>query len=200
MVSPATLTVEPGRDRVFTVTFTRPLPRLNAYIGGQLTWTGGGSACAARSSSARWPWRHRRRSAGSYNVTFGYNGPFTATPRGLVPAAVTPGTVADDPTDGACSLTSPNAQLIPVAVPAGTTYARFSLFDADVNPGADIDMCVFKGQDAGGQQRLWHIGRRGEPPRSGRRQLHRRGSGLGRGRQPRSSCTPGCSAAQTPAI
>jgi hypothetical protein len=51
--------------------------------------------------------------------------------------------VADDPTDGACSLTAPNAQLIPVAVPAGTTYARFALFDADVNPGSDIDMCVF---------------------------------------------------------
>jgi hypothetical protein len=30
-------------------------------------------------------------------------------------------------------------------VPAGTTYARFSLFDADVNAGADIDMCVFLG-------------------------------------------------------
>jgi hypothetical protein len=53
--------------------------------------------------------------------------------------------VADDPTDGACSLSSPNAQLIPVAVPAGTTYARFSLFDADVNPGSDIDLCVFRG-------------------------------------------------------
>ena len=81
--------------------------------------------------------------SGSYNVTFGYNGPFTATARGLVPAALTDGTVADDPTDGACSLSSPNAQLIPVVVPAGTTYARFSLFDADVNPGTDIDLCVF---------------------------------------------------------
>jgi hypothetical protein len=51
--------------------------------------------------------------------------------------------VADDPTDSTCSLTSPNAQLIPVTVAAGTTYARFALFDADVNPGSDIDMCVF---------------------------------------------------------
>ena len=42
----------------------------------------------------------------------------------------------DDPTDSTCSLTSPNAQLISVAVPAGTTYARFSLFDADVNAGS----------------------------------------------------------------
>ena len=65
-----------------------------------------------------------------------------------MPAAVTPGTVSDDPTDGTCSLTSPNAQLIDVAVPAGTTYARFSLFDADVNAGSDLDMCVFNGDDA----------------------------------------------------
>ena len=86
--------------------------------------------------------------SGSYNVKFGYTGTFTATARGLVPAAITSGTVADDPTDGACILTSPNAQLISVAVPAGTTYARFSLFDADVNPGSDIDLCVFNSASA----------------------------------------------------
>jgi hypothetical protein len=53
--------------------------------------------------------------------------------------------VLDDPTDSTCSLSSPNGQKIDVAVPAGTTYARFSLFDADVNPGSDIDLCVFNG-------------------------------------------------------
>jgi len=78
-------------------------------------------------------------------VTFGYNGPFAAAARGLVQAAVTDGTVADDPTDGSCSLSSPNAVLVPVTIAAGTTYARFSTFDADVNPGTDLDMCVFRG-------------------------------------------------------
>jgi hypothetical protein len=53
--------------------------------------------------------------------------------------------VADDPTDGPCSLATPNAKLIPVTIPADTTYARFALFDADVTPGADIDLCVFRG-------------------------------------------------------
>ena len=53
--------------------------------------------------------------------------------------------MADDPSDSTCSLSSPNAQKIDVAVPAGTTYARFSLFDADVNAGSDIDLCVFSG-------------------------------------------------------
>ena len=81
-------------------------------------------------------------------MTFGYTGAFTATARGLVPATVKPGTVADDPTDSTCSLTSPNAVQEPVTIPAGTTHARFSLFDADVSPGADIDLCVFN--SAGG--------------------------------------------------
>jgi hypothetical protein len=53
--------------------------------------------------------------------------------------------VADDPTDSTCSLSSPNAVLMPVTIPAGTTYTRFALFDTDVSPGADIDMCVFQG-------------------------------------------------------
>ena len=77
------------------------------------------------------------------DVTFGYDGPVhgdRARPR---PGGGHAGTVADDPTDSTCSLTSPNAQLIPVTVPAGTTYARFSLFDADVNAGSDLDLCVF---------------------------------------------------------
>ncbi len=30
-------------------------------------------------------------------------------------------------------------------VPAGTTYARFNLFDADVDPGSDIDLYVCRG-------------------------------------------------------
>jgi len=32
-----------------------------------------------------------------------------------------------------------------VNIPAGTSHARFQLFDADVNAGSDIDMCVFNG-------------------------------------------------------
>jgi subtilisin family serine protease len=146
-VTPSTLTLARGQTKEFTVSFVQTSAAPNAYTGGQLTWAGGGfsvrspivvrpvalSAPAAVSSNG---------TAISYPVTFGYNGAFTATPRGLVAAAITAGTVADDPTDGACSLAAPNAQLIPVAIPDGTTYARFSLFDADVSAGADIDLCV----------------------------------------------------------
>jgi subtilisin family serine protease len=144
-INPATLTLAKGETKSFDVAITRTTATLNAYTGGQLYLADG-------THNVRIPIVVRPVALaapaevnGSYTVTFGYTGPFTATPRGLVPAAVTPGTVADDPTDSTCSLTSPNAQLIPVTIAAGTTYARFSLFDADVSPGADIDLCVFRG-------------------------------------------------------
>ena len=150
VVSPATLTLAAGATKEFTVQFNRTDATLNAYTGGQLRWAGGGyevrspivvrpvplAASAAVSSTG---------AAISYAVAFGYSGAFTATARGLVAATVTPSTVSDDPTDSTCGLDSPNAVKFPVSIPSGTTYARFATFDADVSPGSDIDMCVFKG-------------------------------------------------------
>jgi subtilisin family serine protease len=142
VVSPSSLTLAAGETKPFSVTVSNISATLNSYVGGQLTWSDG-------THNVRIPMVVRpvlfgapAEVSGSYSVGFGYTGPFSATARGLVPAATTDGVVADDPTDGACSLSSPNAQLITVAIPTGTTYARFSLFDADVNPGTDIDLCV----------------------------------------------------------
>jgi len=150
VVSPASLALAPGESGSFDVTFTTTTAPLNAYTGGQLTWSDGTHSVripmVVRPVALAAPAQVTGTGALiSYNVTFGYTGAFTATARGLVPAAITAGTVDDDPSDGACSLTSPNAQLIPVTVAAGTTYARFSLFDADVNAGSDLDLCVFTG-------------------------------------------------------
>ncbi|MDV3222645.1 S8 family serine peptidase, partial [Intrasporangium sp.] len=149
-VSPSSLTLAPGETQSFTVAFTRTTAALNAYTGGQLAWSDGThtvrSPIVVRPVALAAPAQVAADPDGtSYDVTFGYTGDFSATARGLVPADVTAGTVADDPTDSTCSLSSPNAQLTDVAVPAGTTYARFSLFDADVNPGTDLDLCVFRG-------------------------------------------------------
>jgi subtilisin family serine protease len=150
LVTPASLTLAPGETKSYTVTFTRTTAALNAYTGGQLTWSNDEinvrSPIVVRPVALAAP-ASVSGSGGpvSYNVTFGYSGAFTATARGLVPATITAGTVSDDPTDSTCSLSSPNAQLIAVSIPAGTTYARFSLFDADVNAGSDLDMCVFNG-------------------------------------------------------
>ncbi len=149
-VSPSTLTLAKGETKSFAVTITRTTATLNSYTGGQLTWTDGSHVVripvVVRPVALAAPAQvNGTGDPISYDVTFGYTGPFSATARGLVPATVTPGTVADDPTDSTCSLASPNAQLVQVAVPAGTTYARLSLFDADVNAGSDLDLCVFSG-------------------------------------------------------
>jgi subtilisin family serine protease len=150
VVSPSSLALQSGETGTFTVQFTTGAAALNSYVGGYLTWAGGGYTVripmVVRPVALAAPAQVTGTGdAISYNVVFGYNGTFSATARGLVPAATTAGVVADDPTDSTCSLASPNAQKIDVAVPADTTYARFSLFDVDVAPGSDIDLCVFNG-------------------------------------------------------
>jgi hypothetical protein len=201
VVSPSSLTLAPGATGTFSVAFTRTSAAVNTYVGGQLTWADGthnvrlpivvrpvALAAPAQVNGTGGPI--------SYTVRFGYTGPFTATGRGLIAPAITAGTVADDPTDSTCSLASPNAQKIDVAVPAGTTYARFALFDADVNPGSDIDMCVFgaprRSARAAAARRprrsIWWTRQRRPIPSSSR-------AGASSARA-RSSCTPGCWAAR----
>ena len=79
----------------------------------------------------------------SYDVKFGYTGAFAADVRGLVPAVTSPGSVADDPTDNFVP-GGPGTVSFDVVVPAGTTHARFSLFNAFVSGPDDLDLYVFR--------------------------------------------------------
>jgi hypothetical protein len=150
VITPSSLTLGAGESAEYTVTITQSSATPNTYTGGQLTWSDGTHNVRIPMLVVPVLMAAPASVSGNgadivYPVTFGYNGAFAATARGAVPAALTAGNVADDPTDGACSLTTPNAVLIPVTIPAGITYARFALFDADVNPGSDLDLCVFRG-------------------------------------------------------
>lgn len=146
-VSPSSFSLKSGMSATFTVTVTNVSAPVGEWRFGSLTWKDNTnhynvySPIAVKGALFEGP----AEVSGSYSVSFGYTGPFTASARGLVPAAITSNTVLDDPTNGNCSLTAPNAQLVSVVVPAGTTYARFQLFDADVAPTSDIDICVFRG-------------------------------------------------------
>jgi Subtilase family/Fibronectin type-III domain/Peptidase inhibitor I9/PA domain len=144
VVNPASLTLNPGETKQFSVTFTRTTAAFNGYTGGQLTWTDG-------SHNVRVPIVVRpvalaapAQVSGSYTVRFGYTGTFSATARGLIPASTTDATITDDPKDtfepGGLGTVSFN-----VVIPGGTTYARFSLFDANVSPASDIDLYVYRG-------------------------------------------------------
>jgi hypothetical protein len=150
VVSPDSLTLAPGETKTFTVAFTRTSANLNAYTGGQLAWSDGThtvrSPIVVRPVALAAPAQVTGTGdAISYPITFGYDGPFSATARGLVAATTEARTVLDDPTDSTCSLSSPNVQKHDVVVPAGTTYARFSLFDAFTDGDDDLDLCVFRG-------------------------------------------------------
>lgn len=129
-VSP--FTVPKGGKVTFDVRFTRTTAALNAYTGGHLTLTG------SQGHIVRVPMVVNPVALaaplevnGSYTVTFGYSGPFTATPRGLQAALAQAGAVATDGTKN-----------FAVTIPAGTTYARFSLFDANVSQASDLDLEV----------------------------------------------------------
>ncbi len=135
VVNPASIVVPKGGTVSFTVQFTRTTATLNAYTGGQLTLTG------SQGHVVRIPMVVRPVALaapaevnGSYSVTFGYTGPFTATPRGLLAATTSPGAVATGGT-----------QDFAVTIPAGATYARFSLFDANVSQASDLDLEVYLG-------------------------------------------------------
>jgi hypothetical protein len=148
--SPSPLTVAPGAAATYTATFTRTSAPLNEFTPGAITWTGAGYtvrspvvlkpvALAAPAEVAATP------AGASYNVQFGFTGTLTTTPRGLIPAAVTPGVVTDDPDNSFDPAVMAGTVAIPIVVPAGTTYARFALFDADVAAGSDLDLYVYSG-------------------------------------------------------
>jgi len=148
-VAPPSLTISPGQTKSYNVTITRTTAPINEYTGGQLTWTDGTHnvriPMVVRSVSLVAP--TEVTGSGSpinYNVKFGYTGAFGAVARGMIPAVQTNGSVSDDPTDNFSPM-GPGVTAITVNIPAGTTYARFSLFDATVAPASDIDLYVYNG-------------------------------------------------------
>ena len=149
-ISPTSLALAPGQTGTFTVTFTRTTAPFNAYQGGQLTWTDGTHnvriPMVVRPVQFAAPANVFGTGAPiSYNVKFGYTGPWSASARGLIPATKTPGTVADDPNNSFVA-GGPGTVSFDFVMPAGTTHARFSLFDnfTDGNGADDLDILVYR--------------------------------------------------------
>ena len=152
VVNPSSLTFAPGETKSYTVEFTRTTAPLNGFSStgvGAITWTNGStsvrSPVVVRAVTLASPVQVNGTGGPiSYPVTFGFDGAWSVASRGLIPPATTTGTVNDDPTN-TFAPGGPGTVAIPVTIPAGTTYARFSLFDADVAAGSDIDLYVYSG-------------------------------------------------------
>ena len=144
-MSPASLTLAAGETKTFTLSFARTTALLNSYTGGYVRLSDGTRVVRMPVVLRPVALAAPAEVSGSYGVTFGYSGAFTATARGMVAASVTPGSVAQDPDQTFVQSDPTGTVAIAVVIPAGTTYARFALFDADVAAGTDLDLFVYQG-------------------------------------------------------
>ena len=163
-VSPATLVFGANESKSYTVTFTtQPGATFNQYAFGSLTWSDG-AGHSVRSPIAVRPVPLAAPSeitdtgtSGSrtFSVTFGYTGPFSATPQGLQAAHTETRTLTDDPTNDFNTddpAGNQGTQVHTFTIPANTPVARFQTFGT-VNPNDDLDMYVYR-VGAGGTQTL----------------------------------------------
>lgn len=148
-VTPSSLDLPAGASATFTVKITRTTAALNTYTGGYLAWVNNNGTKTVRIPVVVQPVAlaapvqvFGTGDPISYPVTFGYDGAFTATASGLVPAVTNTTTIVDDPDDTFTPVATADTIPFEVTIPAGTTYARFSLFDEFVSPASDLDLYV----------------------------------------------------------
>ena len=153
VVSPASLTLASGESASYTVTFTTlGSATIGAYTNGSLTWSDGvhhvTSPLVVRPVQLAAP--DELSSFGtdgslSYDVTFGYNGDFTAAAHGLEAATTQTDTVVDDPANNINTAlsTGVGVNFHLVEVPAGSAYTRISLFDDYTDGADDLDLYVW---------------------------------------------------------
>lgn len=152
-VSPESLDLAQGESASYTVIFTTTSDATsNEWTSGSLTWSDGShnvrSPIAIKPVALAAPEEVSGNGDPlSYDIIFGYNGDFTAQARGLVPATTIAGNVVDDPANdiNVALGSGVGITIHAVVIPAGTTYARFSLFDDFVDGATDdLDLYVFR--------------------------------------------------------
>ena len=164
-VSPRELRIGAGRSASFTVTFTRTTAGFDAWSFGSLTWSDDDYRLRSPIALKAKEFAVQSTLLGSGSdgtaavpVKFGYTGSFSAVAAGAVSANTVAGSVVDDPANDLTAALDSGIgyNLEAVVVPDGAALTRIALRNADVNPGADLDLYVFDsnfdqvGQSAGG--------------------------------------------------
>ncbi|TDW75234.1 S8 family serine peptidase [Kribbella pratensis] len=153
-VSPRILVTLPGRSTTYKVTFENSGAPLEQYSFGRLVWKSTkhsvASTLAIKPLTVKAPTQvNGTGTSGSVQVpvTAGYAGTLNTTAVGLDAAAVGEAALKS-PGGVAFPTTAPKANdhvaKFTVNVPAGTTHARFSTFDADYPAGTDLDVFVYR--------------------------------------------------------
>jgi hypothetical protein len=154
VVEPASFTIAPGETKSYTVTFTRTDAPFGTRRAGELVWSDGSHSVrspiivAASPVSAPTQVNLTGTSGStSWTIKTGWTGALGFAERGLLAATETAGTVEDDPTNNFDTDHPDENQGVTThsfAVPAGTKYARFSLFDANTDGEDDLDLYVYR--------------------------------------------------------
>ncbi|MGW8226301.1 MAG: S8 family serine peptidase [Anaerolineales bacterium] len=165
-VSPSSLTLAEDESASYEVTFTATgAATLGQWAFGSLTWSHGPhsvrSPIAVKPVALAAPGEVAGTGTDgslSFDVTFGYSGAYTAGTHGLAPADMQAGTVVDDPSNdiNTALVTGVGITEHEIDIPAGTAYARFSLFDDYTDGDDDLDLYIF---DSNGEQ----VGGSGSP-------------------------------------
>ncbi|MGD8852700.1 MAG: S8 family serine peptidase [Gammaproteobacteria bacterium] len=152
-VSPSSLTLDAGESADYDVTFTTlPGATFGEWTFGSLTWWHGPHSVRSPIAVKRDPLAAPDEVMGtgadgslSFDLTFGYSGPYTAGAHGLVPADMQADTVVDDPADNISTALSMGVGVTSYMfdVPTGSAYARFALFDDYTDGNDDLDLYVF---------------------------------------------------------
>jgi subtilisin family serine protease len=157
VVNPTEMSLAAGQSATYQVSFTTGRrATFDAYAFGAITWSDGKKG----GHSVRIPVSIRpvkvsaptsisgtgTSGSATRSIMFGYQGQFTASPQGLIPATTETRTVLDDPTNDFVVETPDANQGIQVhtfAIAAGTVHARFSLFDEFTDGNDDIDLYLY---------------------------------------------------------
>jgi len=150
VANPSSFTVAPGGSASYELTFTVVSATPSVYATGFVYWTGSNghivrSPVAVRPLAIAGPAEVSGTGVEgevNFDITFGYTGDYTAAPHGLTPALMTAGNVPDDPGDSFTPF-GPGTTLHMISIPAGSLYARFSLFDAYTDGNDDLDLYVY---------------------------------------------------------
>ena len=183
-VMPNSLSLSPGQSATFDVTVSYASGPLDLWRFGSLTWVSEDrevfSPIAVKPTSILAPKEITTfggTGAMSFDIEFGYSGPYTAGVHGLNLPLILNGFVDEDPDKTFTFRTTDGVTQHVISVPADQLYLRFALFDALTDGDKDdLDMYVYYcGTDGASCTK---IGESGEPTSEERFDQYRPAEGL----------------------
>ena len=151
-VRPGSFTLGRGESKTFEVTFTYEDAPTGVWQFGSLTWSDDSHVVRSPIAVSAQTLIAPEAIAGagpagstSFDVTFGYDGPYTAGVHGLVDPFIQVGTGLPDDPDNTFDFGAGVGDILAYAlpIPAGTAYAQWSTYDQYADGEHDFDLYLF---------------------------------------------------------